>query len=413
MDSLSIDITKKYLLFFDRNKKMSWDFYNSVVKLSELKYFRTISEYKGCDYYINIANQDIDYSIEFWDIYRSLNFENIINRCRLLRSIENEKARILISKTLSYYLNLFKNNSFDTIIMFSVDRYTLHLLTLTAKHFNIQVLGIGGSFIKNTKRITLFGEHQKIRETTNDEVDALYFELCQPYNANGKPSKKTAIKNFIKLYLSNFIRFILHYLIFHKICGSLQYDHLLVKFEWRKLSILNFITSSRFFDIKVINDIRIDDIERTVYIPLHYHPEATVDYWTDESYKAYYLESLCEILTYYRAKNLNVFLKEHPAMYLIRENQFYRKIKKFGNVQIIDPFIETVYLLPKFRKVIIWTGTTGIEALVNMNNVYLYSENFWSNNHLPHWKQYTIDKILDKREVKVVLKRYLDNLVHG
>lgn len=412
MGIIPIDDCKKYLIYIDRNKKKSWDFYKAVIKPTDnIKYF-TISEYKGSNFYINFRTNSINYSTTYWEIYRNLDIDDIVNRCRLLRSLPLQTSRVYISCALSYFIDLFNKHYFDFIIMFAVDRYTLHILAETARYYNIKIIGVGGSYIRRSKRITIFGEINKVRNAPYNEVNEVYEAIKRSYSSPGKPTKRKAIHNFVKTYLSTFIRYLLHYLVYHKLLNKLQYDYLIVKSQWNNISLFNFLYWFKFFKIKSDKDLDSIDINNSIYIPLHYFPEATVDYWTDHYNKAHYYETIFEVISYFETRGIDIYIKEHPAMFLIRNKTFYKTIIKFNHVSIINPFIETTKVLSHIQKVIIWTGSTGIESLVNNKSVYLYSKNFWDNNQLLNWKEYDKDYILDKKKVIEILQKYLENIIY-
>ena len=86
----------------------------------------------------------------------------------------------------------------------------------------------------------------------------------------------------------------------------------------------------------------------SVFIPIHFHPEATVDYWTDDHKHADYLNALVKVISFYKEHNIQVVLKEHPNYYLRRDLDFYRTLKRFENCS----FNRT--LLPLRKRLRIW-----------------------------------------------------------
>ena len=58
------------------------------------------------------------------------------------------------------------------------------------------------------------------------------------------------------------------------------------------------------------------NLSDTVYIPLHYHPEATTDYWiSDPGYLTDY-PSLIKTIKSYSERGYKVLVKEHTASYI-------------------------------------------------------------------------------------------------
>ncbi len=411
---MKLDCTKQYLVFIDRNIKSSWKFYEPLINQNNKKDLNliTISEYRGSDFYIDLKGEDwTKQGQEFWNFYRGLDLHEMIDRCRVLRALQTEFARELIRKAVSYFFNFFRKNKIDSIICFAVDRYSLDTMFRVAQYFSIEIIGIGGSFIKGTKRLTLYGERQYVHSVGDELVTSIFNSLKVTHPAVGRPSKFTAIYLYLKNSASIIVRYFLNYLIYHKIFGLINFDYLLVKTQLSTVS-LRF-NQGRFFDFKNINSESVKLNSISVYIPLHYHPEATVDYWTDSPDKAYYLESLCEVISYYQEKGVSVFLKEHPAMYLVRSPNFYKTLKSYKNVSLIWPFVDTLDILKVIDKVVIWTGTSGIEAAVNGNEVYLYSLNYWDCGLLKSWKQIDLEGRLTEKESKQIIQAFLENLVYA
>ena len=279
-----------------------------------------------------------------------------------------------------------------------------------AKHFGLEVIGFGGSFIPGTRRSTIFGEPQSIREVTEEEVIALYDKLCKPYSSSGKPAIKQARMAALKWYVSSVVRYIYHYLLLHKIVGKMHYDYLLVKRQPRTFFYNLLFNNKKPFQLFSEIDLKNKLWAKKVYIPLHFHPEATVDYWTDSPKKAYYLDSLCEVISFYGNKGYQVVLKEHPAMYLTRSASFYKTLLQYDNVLLAWPFLETLTVFKYIDKVIIWTGTTGIEAAVNRKHVYLYSNNFWDKGFFKNWKEVDQPSTINKAQSLEILRGFLENI---
>ncbi len=412
---MKISTDKSYLVFIDRNHSKSWAFYKPVVgvQAKEKISYKTISEYKGCDFYYNLNNQSwYNQEDDFWNFYTKLELRDIIDRCRVLRSLSGEQARVLIKKALAYCFDFFKAHKVDTLLIFAVDRYTIDVMVRVANLFGVEIIGVGGSFIKGTKRITIYGEPQKVGYVEDQKVEKLYEDLKKSYESSGKPSLSKAYVLGIKTEFSTWGRYLIHYLILHKILGKQNFDYLLVKTQPRIFFYNLLFFRTWVFHIKRIKDFNFNRDTQRVYIPLHFHPEATVDYWTDASYKAYYLDSLCEVISFFRGKNIQVFLKEHPAMYLIRHPNFYKTLRNYSNVKLIWPFIETIEVLKYFDKVVVWTGTTGIESAVNDKNVYIYSKNYWDNGFFKNWKEIDMNSKVSPETIKVILKNFMENLCY-
>lgn len=405
---------KSCLVFLDRNTAKSWEFYGSVVSSDPVARagYSTISEYRGADYHYDVTGQRWSHLGEdYWELYADLPIEDIIDRCRVLRALSGEVARDLIKRALAFCSIFFKENAMSTLIIFTIDRYTIDLMVRVAQRMGVEVIGVGGSFVKGTRRITLRGEPHKVAEVPESEVEGLFQSLQGRYAASGKSGIRKAVVSALRFWLSRQVRYLLHYVIRHKLLGSYTYDYLLVKQQ--SASVISNLLFHRTwpFRIRTASELNRLLIGESVYIPLHYHPEATVDYWVDTPRKAYYLDSLCEVLAHFREKGVQVALKEHPAMYLLRDVSFYKTILQYENAKLIWPFLETADVLQRFDKVVVWTGTSGIEAAIQGKDVYLYTRNFWDHGLFRDWKETEETSRINSVQGKMILRDFLENLV--
>lgn len=411
---MSLDKTKSYIILIDRNRSKSWEYYYPVLKKSDLDglQYKTLSEYVGCDFHYNVSKPIASpLTPELWDFFRSLDCTAIIDRCRVLRQMDTEKAREQIKRALVFCFNFFESRHIDTLITFCVDRYTLDILVRVAWHFKVEVVGVGGSFIKGSRRLTVYGELQSVRQASEEEVEEMYQKLQKPFASSGKPSIHPAQKAAFLMFASAVVRYVLHFLILHKLFGKVQYDYLLVKQQPRSFLYNYFFYNKKPFQVLQEADLEKKLWPKRVYIPLHWHPEATVDYWTDSPEKAYYLDSLCEVIARYEEMGYQVVLKEHPAMYLSRHASFYKTLRAYNNVLLVWPFLETLHVLKCIDKVIIWTGTTGIEAAVNGKDVYLYSRNFWDNGFFKNWREIELPSRIDGQQARKIVRGFLENII--
>ena len=115
--------------------------------------------------------------------------------------------------------------------------------------------------------------------------------------------------------------------------------------------------------------------KKSILIPLHYFPEATIEYWSGDPTKVEFEDMLKCKLDSLTNKYEQIILKEHPATVFDNPSSFYKSIKKNSKVVFIDPFYSTSALLKLVDVVGCWTGTSAIEFLVNGKNVELFCDN--------------------------------------
>ena len=72
-----------------------------------------------------------------------------------------------------------------------------------------------------------------------------------------------------------------------------------------------------------------------------------------------------------------LYVKEHYARLGHRDTDFYKKLKKFPNVRLINPWIDSQDLLNKSVGVIVLTSTLGWEALMCNKPVFILGNVFY------------------------------------
>ena len=103
------------------------------------------------------------------------------------------------------------------------------------------------------------------------------------------------------------------------------------------------------------------DAVKTAYIPLHYVPEATIDYWVHDEFEYDYERSLYHAVDKLTENGFRVVAKEHPAFQLSRNFSFYKELKRKG-VILVSGSVPTKVLFEQSDVVVVWNGSTGIEA---------------------------------------------------
>ena len=105
-------------------------------------------------------------------------------------------------------------------------------------------------------------------------------------------------------------------------------------------------------------------------------------------------------------------VKEHTASYMQRDISLYKALSKIDHVSLLSPFITTYEVLDHVEYVVVWTGTTGVEAIMQGKKVILAAgENYYSFGKLAKVGDEELAKFptqSDKREVaKAILSSFL------
>jgi hypothetical protein len=153
--------------------------------------------------------------------------------------------------------------------------------------------------------------------------------------------------------------------------------------------------------------------ENSVYMPLHFAPEATVDYWVDNPAYAYQEDTILRLAEETPA-HIRLLIKEHPAMYLRRQIDFYEKLRSFSNVALIHPYESSNSLLNKVDNVLVFTGSVGVEALLRNKRVTTLSQNYYSDLHPNIFKVAKLtDEALNKELQAYPKETFIHDILQG
>lgn len=339
----------------------------AVNNLSSSK-ITTVSEYFNGDLRIDMNSKTWDYCNEtqrFVDTH--LDVSSIIFRDRVLRNIPFNECLVLIRRALGNILSCFSESKYDTLVIYPVDNFIMDILVSVAKLKGVQCYGVCNFFLSEYKRLTLFGEHAPYREPSEDEVHRVVNKLQANFKSHMAPSKRTALKGAIIRYLRYKIRYPIFYVFFHKVLGRNEYDLPCTIRNTTVRSFLNFFAERYFVTLD-----KVDFSKKSILVPLHYFPEATIEYWSGDCTKVEFEDMLLCKIDELSHRYEQIILKEHPATLYDNPGSFYRRLLSNKKVILVDPFVSTNRLLEDVDVLGCWTGTAGIEALVNGKSVELF-----------------------------------------
>jgi hypothetical protein len=119
-----------------------------------------------------------------------------------------------------------------------------------------------------------------------------------------------------------------------------------------------------------------DYSKKYVYFPLHYQPEASTIVCAPKYEKQlFFIDSWAKGLP----ADTVLYVKEHYAILGNRDLSFYKELKKYPNVILIDPWESSRKLIENSVAVTTLTGTAGWEAMLLRKPVFLGGDIFFSN----------------------------------
>ena len=152
-----------------------------------------------------------------------------------------------------------------------------------------------------------------------------------------------------------------------------------------------------------------------VYFPLHVEPDVSIlrigDFYEDQF-------SVIKNISQSLPIEMNLFVKEHPAMWLMgwRSSEFYKKISQLPKVELIHPYVSNESLLQNSSLVITIAGTVALEATFYEKSCIVFSDincssisSVFKINNLKDLPQLIL-KALDSKVNLVELNHYVNEI---
>jgi len=364
------------LVLIGRNKIFNKIIRQYVSDNLGIESYMTISEYPIADNFININKYKIYHvNKQEWDIiHDTIDLTEVIYRDRLLRNIELSNAKELIIRVSKWFIEYFRSNNIKLLCIHVIDNYVKDIMVSIARSYGCIVCGNAAFFVEGYRRVTINGEYTNVRSVDDDEVFQFRTKIEDSYKSKMVPSKVTAIKRSLLYFFKYKIKYLVFYIIFYKLLGKLEYDYISTPYGSKVNKIINLFPHRYFSSIDIcdIND-------NSIYVPLHYSPESTVDYWSDSICFSDYVTSVYESVSRLVGDGYTVYIKEHPGMCYRRDVSFYKNLLNIGNgnVTLLDPFTDGNHTIKMFKNILVWTGSTGIEALILKKHVFFVSSNYY------------------------------------
>jgi len=317
---------------------------------------------------------------KYWNrgtVERKLNdksvYEEVIARDRLLRNIDRSRAENIID-AMWMALNAVLDEWKPTIVIsITVDHYVLDLLSRSCKDKGIRFVGISNCPILGYSLITERGELNHIRSPSPDEVKNVVKELMEP---RYKPAYATLEKYTFYGHLTRVLKFSAKrvFSMVKRIRDPMNFFYISLPYFTDRKNIFKYF-SIKYFDDGYKSILECNRLP-VVYVPLHYVPEATVDYWTHRLQSIKYERELFKLIEALGDRVL-IVVKEHPASMGTRNSEFYKKLRKNNSLLLVSPNESSRDVLANSDYVITWTGTVGLEASILGKTVFLIGDPYY------------------------------------
>ena len=316
----------------------------------------------------NILNAEKYFSYSDEIVHFSENEINeIITRCRVLRSIEINLAIMLLKRASQSVLGIIETIKPDLIITPRIDDYFLDILDRVSKKKGVQNIGLWKSaFQQNMFFLTKRGEYIKLRDPSKEEINNLIT------NISSRKFKATSIVNgtynhtaFLKKFIYIYIRSIILELLRRVSINKYRYREMATRFfvDEYNIPLLKSYYTYKNWRYK-FNAIKISG-RKKVFIGLQVNPESTIDYYCDNLEFINILETATKVIQRFIERGFDVIIKDHPNMLASRNKDFLDKLNNIShNVVVVPTSIDSTYLIELCDVTFTWSGTIAVQSLM-------------------------------------------------
>lgn len=345
--------------------------------LNENSEIKIISEHQGVDelgleegYYSLIKSKkklSSDYVITSLD-------RDMIQRCRLLRSLKQEVALQHLNYMREAVFNVFESFHPNIVISITIDSFVIDCIYQEAQKRNIQFIGLIPSFINGYTRITSRGEYSDIRSVDAREVQEVSDKLLEKNYAPGftKQSMQSPVKSTLKRWFMHFVRY--SYFTIQRLKLRDRYNY-----HFWASQIVSWQLMHWFPRLQLGNNrwkTSIDKNKIKIYLPLQMIPEATVDYWCDQLSHTEYESTLIAFIHHFQ-NDCEFLIKEHPNVLGYRNSSIYKSLEELSNVTIVPTYENSNDVLDFSDAICVWTGSVGFEAVLRGKPVLSFCKPYY------------------------------------
>jgi hypothetical protein len=289
---------------------------------------------------------------------------DIILRCRVLRSLDRTLALRMIGAMAQAIEVAFDDLDPDLVLTFTIDRYVMDVMDRVSRSRGIDFLEMTTSIIPDQIMLMRRGRPARLREPSDEDVDAAVAVLGQ---AGFAPSYVRDAKNFsIVRFWRVFGYFALRGAYFN-VLRFLKRD----RYNCHYLDALKRLKHKvRIADVAVLGlldrnwETRLAEVsrEKRVFLGLQLFPEASMDYWLASRDMLAHDDVViryCEVLG--RAGYL-VFVKDHPLQFGFRQRELFQHLAKLPYVVLVPYEVPAGLMIESCAISVTFTGTIGFQA---------------------------------------------------
>lgn len=309
--------------------------------------------------------------------------DDIVLRCRTLRGVGPERARPMLHAMYHALAAEIERLAPDCIASQMVDEYVSHLVALIAKQRGIGYFGFCAGYFPGTSLLLAdaYGRPLRWRSVPREEAAAA-LESVLPRNFRQDYNLKSeySLVRHVKAVARYKAKALIHSVAKHVRRDPLNLHYLQTPFIAERRNLRDYPGASLFSgDWQTELDTLRSRFPRRpiVYMPLSYFPEATIDYWVEDTRAISYEDLILDIISRLEERHI-VLVKEHIHMMGARSAAFLRKINERANTVSVHPLEISNIVVEQADAVLLGSGSPGIEAALRGVPVISFCENgYW------------------------------------
>ena len=383
------------------------DIYSEIKIEKQIKYISGFKDYDQTNF-INLYKEKLK-KLKKTNFEIDLKDQETILRCRLLRNLNKVEAKIHVRAMREAIIKIIDDERPNIIIAELIDNYFQDILIQEAQSRSIRCYTFVQNFINGYSRKTIRGELNITREPEKQEVLETIKKILDPsYIPSYVPLEgQIILGQYIKAYLGVHGRWIFFSLKRFLSGEKYNYHYWSCSLSLRKIY-AHLIPSPLSTDQHWLSKVY-QKRKRSIYIPLQYSPEATIDYWCENIKNVDYEKKVIDYINKL-SESFTIIIKEHPSIIGLRHPSFYKKLielKKVGKIIICPTYTQSKRCIENTDAIFIFTGSAGFEAALKGKSVltaefpYFKKGRFFKNIDLNTGLTEIID-FIDRNEKKYI-----------
>lgn len=306
---------------------------------------------------------------------------DVIKRCRLLRNIDRKQARSLLEATACALGEWLDRIAPRAVVCHMVDEYVTHLLSMLSRKRGIRYVGYAYSYFPGLIQATEYeyGRPFDFREPSVDEVREVIAKITKPFFRQdyGQRTNYT-----IRRHLFGTARYRVKQIVFAAKAvrerDPWNVHYALTPYIAERRHIRDFPSAADFARDWKTDVAQARRAGRTVvYMPLGYHPESTIDYWTPDTCIVDYDDQVVAMAKAL-APHVTLVIKEHPHMMGARSRALYGRLRAVPGTVLVHPLEFSTEVLEASDAMMLGAGSGGVEAVLRDRPVFSFvATSYW------------------------------------